>query len=86
MPVNNMSANEMSLNQMVTKTLEDYFITLEGEQPNEVYKMVMGQVEKPLVEFILQQTDFNQTKAADILGMNRNTLRKKIQQYQITIE
>lgn len=80
-----MSEKQMSLNQMVTQTLEDYFITLEGEQPNEVYKMVMGQVEKPLVEFILQQTDYNQSKAADILGMNRNTLRKKIQQYQITI-
>lgn len=74
-----------SLSDSVTHTLEEYFNTLEGETPSEVYKMVMGQVEKPLIEFILQQTEFNQSKAANMLGMNRNTLRKKIQQYQIQI-
>lgn len=75
----------IALSDAVTQTLEHYFKTLEDECPSEVYKMVLGQVEKPLVEFILQHTDNNQKKAAEILGINRNTLRKKIQTYQISI-
>lgn len=54
------------------------------ETPTDVFQMVIGQVEKPMVEFVLNKTDFNQTKTADILGINRNTLRKKIKQYKIT--
>ncbi len=77
--------NHTPLNQVVTKTLENYFAALEGEIPTNVHKMVIGQVEKPLVEFILKQTEYNQSKAAVMLGMNRNTLRKKIQQHQILI-
>jgi len=79
------SHTPIALSDAVTQTLEHYFKTLEGECPSDVYKMVLGQVEKPLVEFILKQTDFNQKKAAEILGINRNTLRKKIQTYHISI-
>ncbi len=79
------NSNQPSLNQVVTQTLENYFTTLEGELPTDVHRMVINQVEKPLVEFVLKQTEYNQSKAADMLGMNRNTLRKKIQQYQIII-
>ena len=43
----------------------------------------MGGIEKPLVEIVLKETNGNQTKAANILGINRNTLRKKIAEYQI---
>lgn len=56
-----------------------------GEEiPTDVFQMVISQVEKPMVEFVLNKTDYNQSKTADILGINRNTLRKKIQQYKIT--
>jgi len=72
-----------SLSEQVTQTLETYFNTLEDEQASDVYEMVLQQVEKPLIEFVLQQTENNQTHAANILGINRNTLKKKMQKYQI---
>jgi Fis family transcriptional regulator len=68
----------------VTKTLTHYFDTLEEEVPSDVYQMVISQVERPMIEFVLRKTEFNQTRSAEILGINRNTLRKKIQQYKIT--
>jgi len=45
--------------------------------------LIMGGIEKPLVEIVLKETNGNQTKAANILGINRNTLRKKITEYKI---
>ncbi len=78
----NKTNNKLSNN--VTATLEDYFSMLGEEVPTDLFQMVIGQVEKPMVEFVLNKTDYNQTKTAEILGINRNTLRKKIQQYKIT--
>ncbi len=67
----------------VQKALEEYFKDLNGEQPHAVYDMVLQCVEKPLIEYILNMAKGNQSKASEILGLNRNTLRKKIQQYNI---
>jgi Fis family transcriptional regulator len=63
--------------------MDDYFRHLDGEKPSAIYDMVIGYVEKPLLEFILDRTQGNQTKAAEILGLNRNTLRKKIKDHGI---
>lgn len=73
----------LSLSQSVTQTLEAYFTSLEGETPSELHQLVISQVEKPLLEFVLNHTEQNQTQAAALLGINRNTLRKKIQQYHL---
>ena len=78
----NQSKNN-SLSEHVTETLETYFSMLGDEVPSDVFQMVTSQVEKPMIQFVLEQTDYNQTRTADILGINRNTLRKKIQIYQI---
>ena len=67
--------------QCVTTCLEHYFADLGGEQPCGVYEMVMAQVEKPLLQKVLQECEGNQTRAAAVLGLNRNTLRKKMQQH-----
>ncbi|BCN93994.1 DNA-binding protein Fis [Thiomicrorhabdus immobilis] len=72
-----------SLSQQVTSMLETYFNTLEEQSANDVYEMVLQQVERPLIEFVLQQTENNQTHAANILGINRNTLKKKMQKYDL---
>jgi len=72
-----------SLSEQVTVTLEAYFNTLEEQQASDVYEMVLQQVEKPLIEFVLQQADNNQTHAANVLGINRNTLKKKMQKYDL---
>lgn len=68
----------------VREAVEDYFRDLDGEEPScAVYDMVMNCVEKPLIETVLHQAGGNQTRAAELLGLNRNTLRKKIQQHRI---
>lgn len=67
----------------IKRALDDYFKDLDGSQPHAIYDMVMTQVERPMIHYILQRTGGNQSKAADILGLNRNTLRKKMQQYNI---
>lgn len=75
--------SQCELADSVKRTLDQYFTDLDGGAPHAVYDMVLACVEKPLLEFILQHAGGNQSKAAEILGLNRNTLRKKLQQYHI---
>ncbi len=63
----------------VREALEQYFRDLDGEAPQAIYDMVLARVEKPMLEVVLGQTQGNQTRAAEFLGINRNTLRKKMQ-------
>jgi len=79
-----MKKNENDIARYVRKALDDYFKDLDGEEPScGVYDMVMNCVEKPLIETVLLHAGGNQTRAADLLGLNRNTLRKKIQTHGI---
>lgn len=79
MSPNNTHRNEISL--CVTKALERYFADLDGEKAADVYDMVIREVEKPMLQSVLQQTRGNQTQAAEILGMTRNTLRRKLTEH-----
>ncbi len=74
---------ENEISACVRRTVSDYFKHLDGEKPCAVYEAVLESVERPLIEVVLDQAGGNQTKAADILGLNRNTLRKKMSQYGI---
>ena len=67
----------------VEKSLDDYFRRLDGEQPHGVYDMVIGNVERSLLSLIMHRVGGNQTHAADMLGLNRNTLRSKLSKYGI---
>ena len=67
----------------VRRSLERYFKDLDGERPRSVYDMVLKNVEKPMFEIVLDRAEGNQTVAAEMLGINRNTLRKKIQTLKI---
>lgn len=80
-----MTKNSECFSQQLIQTLDNYLNTLQQEKATNLHEMVISQVEKPLIEFILEKSDGNQSKAASMLGINRNTLRKKIQQYQITL-
>ena len=71
------------LSQAVKESLDDYFTHLDGEPPHAVYEMVLGCVEKPLLQYNMLKVKGNQSKAAEILNINRNTLRKKLQQYNL---
>ncbi|MDX8385377.1 MAG: helix-turn-helix domain-containing protein [Gallionella sp.] len=76
--------NESDVARHVRKSLKEYFKDLDGEEPCcGMYSMVMGSVEKPLIELVLEHAEGNQTRAAEMLGINRNTLRKKMQQHGI---
>ncbi len=75
--------NKCELGNSVKSSLDQYFKDLDGEQPHAIYDMVLSCIEKPLLEYVMQHAGGNQSKAAEILGLNRNTLRKKIQQYNI---
>lgn len=67
----------------INRTLDQYFRDLDGEKPAAIYDMVMRTVERPMLEFVLRQTNGNQTAAAEILGINRNTLRRKLTEYEL---
>ncbi len=62
----------------VRANLESYLHDLGASEPNGMYNMLVAVVEKPLLEVVMQHTDHNQSKAAQWLGLNRNTLRKKL--------
>ena len=74
---------EEPLSYYVDASLRRYFKELNGCQPNELYRLILAEVEKPLLKRVLAHCDGNNSRAADMLGINRATLRKKIQQYQI---
>jgi Fis family transcriptional regulator len=77
--------NENEMARYVRKTLKEYFKDLDGEDPCcGMYDMVINCVEKPLLEMVLEQAGGNQTRASEMLGINRNTLRKKMQQLGIS--
>ena len=78
-----MNENEMA--RMVRKAIDGYFRDLDGEKPSSVYDMVINCVEKPLLESVLHRVKGNQTHAAEMLGINRNTLRKKMRVHGIKL-
>ncbi|MDO4906652.1 Fis family transcriptional regulator [Neisseria sp.] len=65
----------------IEQNLQQYFRDLGGEAACGVYDMVLEQVEKPLLQCVMAECGGNQSKAAAVLGLNRNTLRKKLVQY-----
>jgi len=69
--------------QSVRGSLKRYFKDLNGEEPANLHGMVMSEVEKPLLEAVMERAQSNQTRAARMLGINRNTLRKKLKQYNL---
>lgn len=63
--------------------MDKYFKDLNGHKPGELYDLVLGEIEHPLFTSVLEYTDGNQSAAAEILGINRATLRKKLRHYQL---
>ena len=71
------------IGRSVEKSLDEYFRRLDGEAPHGVYDMVIATVERSMLAAILHRAGGNQTQAADMLGVNRNTLRTKLCKYGI---
>lgn len=71
------------LEKWLERSLKQYVSKMDARQNGHLHELVVGGVEKPLLQLVLTETKGNQTQAANILGINRNTLRKKIQDYKI---
>lgn len=72
------------IDDCIRESLEQYFRDLRGAEPHGVHEMILTAVEKPLLEVVMQHADGNQSKAAEWLGINRNTLRRKLLEHRLT--
>lgn len=75
--------SKKSLHKHTEDALEQYFRSLNGDSPGDLYDLVIGEVERPLFKAVMDYTDGNQSQAAGILGINRGTLRKKLRSYSL---
>ena len=71
------------LRDLTEEALQCYFTELNGHRPGDLYELVLGEIETPLFKTVLDYTGGNQSVAAEILGINRATLRKKLRQYEL---
>ena len=76
-----MSKNHIE--ESVRTSLESYFKDLRGIEPDRMHEMLVKVVEKPLLEVVMEHAEHNQSKAAQWLGLNRNTLRKKLLEHKL---
>ncbi|TVP53269.1 MAG: DNA-binding transcriptional regulator Fis [Halomonadaceae bacterium] len=75
------NGQSVTLRDHVEKALHNYFDQLDGAPVQDVYQLVLSEVEAPLLEKVMAYTRNNQTRASIMLGLNRGTLRKKLKQY-----
>lgn len=76
--------SKLLLREFVSQAMKDYFEKIDGYPIDKVYNLVIGEVEKPLIEETIKYCNGNQTKASELLGLSRGTLRKKMKQYDIS--
>ena len=75
--------SKQMIQDCVRSSLEVYLRDLQGTEPDRMYDMLVSVVERPLLESVMQHADHNQSRAAQWLGLNRNTLRKKLLEHKL---
>ena len=75
--------NKKHIEECVRESLEGYFKDLRGVEPTAMYEMILRVVERPLLEVVLKEASGNQSRAAEWLGINRNTLRRKLVEHKL---
>jgi Fis family transcriptional regulator len=83
-PVARPAPRTMPLRSMTAEALQAYFATLNGHKPGQLYDLVLREVEEPLFKAVLDYAEGNQSRAAEVLGINRGTLRKKLKDYGLS--
>ena len=76
-------SNKKQIEECIRDGLEGYFTDLNGVEPAAMYEMMMKVVERPLLVVVMKHADQNQSRAADWLGINRNTLRRKLVEHKL---
>jgi Fis family transcriptional regulator, factor for inversion stimulation protein len=71
------------IEECIRDSLESYFKDLRSVEPAALYSMIIGVVEKPLLDVVMKHADGNQSRAAEWLGINRNTLRRKLLDHKL---
>jgi Fis family transcriptional regulator len=71
------------IEECIRDSLETYFKDLRGVEPTSMYEMIMNVVEKPLLDVVMKHAEGNQSRAAEWLGINRNTLRRKLVEHKL---
>ncbi len=71
------------LQTAIKHAITQYFVHLDGSDANNIYDLVLSQIERPLIEIVMQHANNNQSKAAQWLGLSRNTLRKLLEKYKL---
>ncbi|MGB2287204.1 MAG: DNA-binding transcriptional regulator Fis [Porticoccaceae bacterium] len=79
----NENYSNQSLRYSVAEAMQRYFSDLDGQDTQDLYNLVMAEVEPPLLQAAMNYTKQNQSKTAELLGLNRGTLRKKLKQYNL---
>lgn len=72
-----------NFSENVRESLQNYFTQLDGQEPADLYNLVLAEMEIPLLKMVMQFSNRNQSKAAKLLGISRGTLRKKLATYDI---
>ena len=72
-----------TIDDCIRAALEQYFEDLRGTEPHAVHEMIISAVEKPMLEVVMRHAEGNQSKAAEWLGINRNTLRRKLRDHRL---
>ena len=75
--------SKKAIDDCIRSSVEQYLKDLRGAEPNALHDLFLGAAEKPLLEVVLRHAEGNQSKAADWLGMNRNTLRRKLLDHKL---
>ena len=81
MKPNDSNLAPVTISECIRSNLDKFYNDLEGESANGIYDMVLSAVERPMLEVVMEKANMNQTIASQMLGINRNTLRKKLQQH-----
>ena len=76
-------SNKKHIEECIRESLDGYFKDLRGVEPTAMYEMLVRVVEKPLLDVVMTRAEGNQSKAAQWLGLNRNTLRKKLVEHKL---
>ena len=71
------------IEEAVRVSLEAYFKDLRGVEPDNLYDLMLGSFEKPMLDVVMRHAEGNQSRAAEWLGLNRNTLRKKLLEHKL---